>query len=284
MGKIICITGASSGLGLDMTRQLHEEGHDLIVTVRKATDEQSLYERFGKERLTVVRMDISTDSEVENAAEEIMKALGDHPLDVLINNAGIVAPGPIMYLPIGELRNQFEVNVFGLIHFTQKLLPAISRSSNAAIINISSVSGLITSPFTAAYSASKFALEALSDGMRRELKPFGVKVVVVEPGPVKTPIWSKNTSVSEKYLDTPYAPLLKQAQKVIENTEKDAIPPSRVSDVISKIVSSRKPKTRYIVAKRAWVYWLFSRVIPDTWLDKLLVRDRLDESSRTRPF
>lgn len=284
MGKIICITGASSGLGLDMTRQLLEEGHELMVTVRKEADEQSLYERFGRDRLRVIRMDISIGSEVEKAAAEILNELGERSLDILINNAGIVAPGPIMYLPMDEMRNQFEVNVFGLLHLSQQLLPAISRSTDARIINISSVSGLITSPFTAAYSASKFALEALSDGMRRELKPFGIQVVIVEPGPVKTPIWSKNTSVATKFLDTPYAPLLEQAQQVIENTEKDAIPASRVSETVSRIITKRKPKTRYIIAKRSWMYWLLSRMTPDRWLDTLLVRDRLDENSRTRPF
>lgn len=284
MSKMICITGASSGLGWDMSHHLHREGHEILATVRKREDEKKLHESLGSDRLKVFLMDISKDEQVLQASQEISKYLGDRPLDVLINNAGIVAPGPIMYLSMDELRQQFEVNVFGLVHFSQKMLPLLTRSKHPKIVNISSVSGLITSPFTAAYSASKFAVEALSDGMRRELSPFGIQVVVVQPGPVKTPIWGKNMSVSEKYAHTPYGPLLDQAQQVIKNTEKDAISASRVSDLVSRIVQSRHPRTRYIVAKRAWVYWVFSRMVPDKWLDKLLVRNKLDENSRTRPF
>ena len=283
MNKTICITGASTGLGLDATAFMINKGFEVIATVRKKEDGVKLEGKFG-DRIHVVYMDIVDSESVKGAIRTIYAHLGSNGLYALVNNAGIAVPGPLMYLPMERFRMQFEVNVFGLLEFTQGLFPLLAREEGSRIVNISSVSGLVTSPFTGAYSASKFALEALSDGMRRELMLFNIKVVVIEPGPVKTPIWKKNMNVAEDFKDTPYKDLLKHAQDVIANTEANAIAPLEVSKTIYKALTLKNPRTRYIVHKKKWLFWLISRAMPDTWLDKLLVKRKFEGDARHRPF
>lgn len=282
MKKIICITGASSGIGRHLVGYAIDHGWRVIATVRKLSDRDSLLSEFPND-LKVIILDIAKEEDRMEGLKQLNDALQGESLFALINNAGIVAAGPLMYLDLEDVKSQFEVNVFGLLRWTQ-LVASDFEKGPERIVNISSVSGLITSPFTGAYSMSKFAVEALSDGLRRELSAWNKKVIVIEPGPIKTPIWQKSADVGERFKHTPYEPLLAQAKKVLENTEENAIAPIEVSRTIIDALESRKPKTRYIVAKRAWMYWLVSRCLPDRWVDKMLVKDRLNDKSRTRPF
>ena len=283
MNKTICITGASTGLGLDATAYMIDKGFDVIATVRKKEDGVKLQNDFG-DRVFVVYMDLVDPKSINNAVKTISDHLGERGLYALINNAGVAVPGPLMYLPMEKFKFQFEVNVFGLLEFTQGLFPKLRTEAGSRVINISSVSGLVTSPFTGAYSASKFALEALSDGMRRELMLFDIKVVIIEPGPVKTPIWRKNMNVADDYKDTPYKDLLKHAEDVIANTEANAIRPVEVSRAIYRALTLKNPRTRYIVHKKKWLFWLISRAMPDKWLDKLLVKRKFEGDAKHRPF
>src|ERR1017187_4168238 len=192
----LVITRASTGIGEACALHLDKLGYRVFAGIRKALDGEALRRR-ASERLVPVRLDISDEMEIGQAARNIVESLGGEGLAGLINNAGIVVGGMLEFLPLEALRRQLEVNVVGQIAVTQALLPSL-RKARGRIVNISSVSGLISSPFTGAYSASKFALEALTDSLRMELRPWKIHVSLVEPGFVQTPIISKSLAAAEE--------------------------------------------------------------------------------------
>ena len=192
----VVITGASTGIGEACALHLDKLGYRVFAGIRKSADGESLRRR-ASERLVPVRLDISDAMEVAQAARIIIEMLGGGGLAGLINNAGIVVGGMLEFLPLDALRRQLEVNVVGQIAVTQAFLSSL-RKARGRIVNISSVSGLISSPFTGAYSASKFALEALTDSLRMELRPWKMHVALVEPGFIQTPIASKSLAAAEE--------------------------------------------------------------------------------------
>ena len=189
--KWVLITGVSSGIGLYIANEMVKGPYRVIGSVR---DRNIQYKTLDP-RVVLIEMDQSSETSISNAFQVINQILGNEKLFALINNAGIAVPGPLVELPIEQFKEQFNVNLFGVLRCTQLAFPLFETGSR--IINISSVSGLITSPFTGAYSSSKFALEALSDALRRELMLLGIKVILIEPGPLKTKIWKKNLGVGE---------------------------------------------------------------------------------------
>ena len=191
----VVITGASTGIGEACALHLDKLGFRVFAGIRKAVDGDSLRQR-ASERLVPVRLDVSDQMEIDEAARHIIQALGGHGLAGLINNAGIVVGGMLEFLPLEALRRQLEVNVVGQIAVTQALLPSL-RKARGRIVNIGSVAGLISSPFTGAYSASKFALEALTDSLRMELRPWKIHVSLIEPGFIQTPILKKSVAAAE---------------------------------------------------------------------------------------
>ena len=194
MGAVV-ITGASTGIGEACALHLDKLGYRVFAGIRKAADGESLRQRTS-ERLIPLRLDICDEMEIEQAAQRVIGALGGAGLAGLVNNAGIAVGGMLEFLPLDVLRRQFEVNVFAQIAVTQAFLPSL-REARGRIVNISSVSGLISSPFTGAYCASKFALEALTDALRQELRPWKIHVSAVEPGFIQTPIANKSLAEAE---------------------------------------------------------------------------------------
>src|SRR5438093_1841345 len=182
----VVVTGASTGIGAAIARDLSGRGFRVFGTVRRAEDEAAL-ERAG---VTAVRMDVTDPTSIARAREQVERALAGAPLEGLVNNAGIPAAGPLELFPLDELRRVLEVNLVGVLAVTQAFLPLL-KASRGRIVNMSSIAGLGALPFMGPYAASKFALEAMSDSLRRELLPFGVRVIVIEPGSFKTAIWSK---------------------------------------------------------------------------------------------
>ena len=171
-----------------------------------------------------------------------------------------------------QLRYQLDVNVLGVHRVTNAFLPLLGATENCShepgrIIQISSVNGILSPPFTGPYAASKFALEAMSDALRRELVLFGIKVIIVQPGPIKTPIWSKALSNEViDYADTPYARILSKRAKSLKKIAAAAIPSEEVAKIVHTGIAGKNPKIRYLVAKKSWQYKLFS-MLPDKWLD-----------------
>ncbi len=275
--KNVFITGASTGIGYDAVRELVAHGYRVFGSVRKTADAERLQLTFG-ELFTPLVFDVTDSEGVKTAVSTLQQHIGRAGLTALVNNAGIAVPGPIKHLPIAQFRHQFEVNLFGLLDVTQACLPLLGAVKNAShppgrIINISSVSGRITYPFMASYAASKHALEALSDALRRELLIYGVDVVVIEPGSVKTPIWDKAEQLDVSLYDqTDYAPILAAMQKLFVRQGQAGLPVELVSRTIREAIEAKRPKTRYVLARKYLSGWLIPRLLPDRWLDRIMAK------------
>jgi NAD(P)-dependent dehydrogenase (short-subunit alcohol dehydrogenase family) len=275
--KYIVITGASSGIGYDAARYLIERGFHVFGSVRKQADGERVQSELG-EQFTPLLFDVTDSGAVETAVSQVTQKVGKAGLAGLVNNAGIAVAGPLMHISLDEFRQQFEVNLFGLLDVTQQFLPLLGAVPNAShppgrIVNISSVSGKIVYPFMGPYAASKHALEALSDALRRELLLFGVDVVVIEPGSVQTPIWDKAQDLNtEQYNDTAYKGMLDGMKRVFVNQGKTGIPVEKVSEVIYEALTKEKPKTRYVLARKLLTSWLLPRYLPDRRFDKIIAQ------------
>jgi NAD(P)-dependent dehydrogenase (short-subunit alcohol dehydrogenase family) len=270
------VTGASSGIGLDAARFLIQKGFHVFASVRNAADAATLSERLGANCQPLI-FDVTDGTAIAKAAETVSNIVGENGLQLLINNAGVAVNGPIQHLSIERLQMQFEVNVIGVIRVTQAFLPLLGASYTAThkgqIINISSVSALVTQPFLGPYCASKAALERLTDALRREVSIYGIKVVIVEPGPIRTEIWEKARQGADtiNYNHTDYEPMLRRVKDVVTATEASALPVAQVSELIWKIYNTARPQTRYIIAPNRGALTL-AMLLPHTWLDKVFAK------------
>lgn len=264
----VVVTGASTGIGRETVRVLAAHGFEVFGTVRGAADADGL----RVEGITPVVMDVTDEASIAEAQRLVSAALGGRPLVGLVNNAGVPAAGPLEFLPLEDLRYVLEVNVIGVVAVTQAFLPQLRRSGGR-IVNMSSVSGRIAMPFAGPYSASKFALEAISDSLRRELLGSGVSVVVIQPGSIRTPIWDKATAPGklDRYAATPYAgalPLVKQ--QALAGMQK-GLPPSAVAEAVLRALVARRPPVRVPVMKRTLRFKLI-QMLPDWVLDRFSER------------
>lgn len=251
--KVIILTGASSGIGKAAALRLAELGYHVFAGVRREKDADAWK---AVPRSIPLIIDVTKEETVDAAAQQIREVLKKADEVSLVNNAGIAVAGPVEGVSMLKWREQFEVNVFGLVKVTQAFLPHI-RATRGRIINISSVSGLATSPYLGPYSASKFAVEAISDALRRELLPFGVKVIVLEPGPIATPIWEKNLGKKEvllaelpKHLHPVYGRALEKFQRGAEQSAKSAVSVDHTTRAIERALLAKKPPTRIVVGSK----------------------------------
>lgn len=259
----VVVTGASTGIGGDASRELAANGFRVFGTVRREEDGRAL-EQAG---VTPLRLDVTDEASVEAARDRVRLLLGGTPLVGLVNNAGISCPGPVELLDLDEFRKVFEVNVLGVVAVTKAFLPLL-KESKGRIVNMSSVSGRVATPFIAPYVASKFALEAISDCLRRELHPFGVDVVVIEPGNVRTPIWRKGIDRDlSPVRNTPYERVMTKMRDHAALMEQTAMPPSRVSRAILQALTADRPATRLPVVPKPW-FFRIQPLIPDRLMDR----------------
>ncbi|MGE4132936.1 MAG: SDR family oxidoreductase [Bdellovibrionales bacterium] len=267
---VILISGASTGIGRASAVHLARKGHDVWAGVRSKKSLEEI-QKLNVQGLRPVYLDVTKEDSIINCVSEIKKGSGT--LHGLVNNAGIAVGGPVEAVPLEDWRHQFEVNVFGQIRLTQECLPLL-RESKGRIVNTSSIAGRLASPFLGPYAASKFAFEAVSDSLRRELKRRGVHVSVVEPGPIATPIWEKSLTkglersahYSEEILKT-YGNSMKKFNERITQAEKQASPVSTVVTAIEHALTSRTPRTRYPVGRGIKALSVAARTLPDSWLD-----------------
>lgn len=272
MRKAILITGASTGIGHGAAVSLAKKGYQVFACVRTLRDFDKL--KGESPNITPLNLDVTKSDQIQQSYDLISASMNGFEKFHLINNAGVAVVGPVETLPVAEFKRQFEVNFFGLIEITQKFLPLI-RKTKGRIINISSVSGLSSSPFLSAYSSSKFALESLSDAMRWELEASGVKVIVVEPGPVATPIWNKGFEKETDFLESIppemiryYEKPIKLFAKAVRGEIKSAISVDQVSQTIEKVLAMKKPPARIIVASpSAKLQTIVSKYLPQKILD-----------------
>lgn len=270
--KLVIITGASTGIGFESAVRLAEEGYDVVACVRREVDLPALTQRSS--RIRGVLLDVAQPETIRQAVKDLSPLLDQAEEVSLVNNAGVAGGGPLEAVPVEDMRQLFEVNVFGLLEVTQAFLPWIRRTKGR-LINMSSVSGLSTSPFLGVYSASKHAVEAMSDAFRRELASQDVKVVVIEPGPIATPIWKKslaNKAHIEARLRQDCLPVYKQEfeifEQYVEKTARQALPVSKVADAVIDAIKLVDPPTRILVVstKDRFRYWV-ARFLSDKALD-----------------
>jgi NAD(P)-dependent dehydrogenase (short-subunit alcohol dehydrogenase family) len=270
----VFITGVSTGIGWHTFKTLVEAGFHVIGTVRSIKDADRIRDTF-RDKCTILVFDVQDQVKCEEEIKSIRHLLEENGLTCLINNAGIAVPGPLQYLTEEEFEKQMDINVKSVRRITNLLLPYLGtdhRYKAGKIINISSVSGLFNSPFNGAYCISKHALESMTDVYRRELSMFGISVSAIEPGPIKTEIWSKNIGSLDKFKATEYGDVLSSADQMIENAEASALDVSVISDLITKIIHAKHPKPRYIVHKNKTLFKILTNLIPDTWADRLVAR------------
>src|SRR5207247_7290491 len=256
-------------------RELADRGFRVFGTVRRPQDGAAL-EGAG---VTPVLMDVADTESVGRARAEVEQALAGAPLVALVNNAGIPAAGPLELVPLEEFRRVLEVNLIGVVAVTQAFLPLL-KQARGRIVNISSVAGRAALPFMGPYAASKFGLEAVSDSLRRELLPFGVDVIVVEPGSIQSKIWGKVRAMDlSRYGGTAYEPVLPRIRDSALRSGEEGLPADRVARAVAKALIARRPPTRILVVASPLsprlLEWL-----PDRWLDRLIARAVWKEHGR----
>ncbi|MCB8965986.1 MAG: SDR family oxidoreductase [Ardenticatenaceae bacterium] len=278
MTKYVLITGISTGIGYAVAEMLAERGYHVFGSVRQQADAERVQAALGS-NVTPLLFDVTDHEGVATAVAHLRDSLHGQNLAGLVNNAGISLTGPLMHLPVDELRRQFEVNLFGLLDVTQQCLPLLGARLDAPqprgrIVNISSVSGKIAYPFMGAYAASKHALEALSDSLRRELLLYGIDVVVVEPGTTATPIIGKASAGVDQYAHTDYGSMIAQMTgTAVAKRQQTAIPVAKVATAIVEALENPRPKTRYAIPRKWLTGWFLPRILPDRWFDRLVARE-----------
>jgi NAD(P)-dependent dehydrogenase (short-subunit alcohol dehydrogenase family) len=271
------ITGASTGIGAACALHLDRLGWRVFAGVRKQADAETLKAQ-GSPRLTPISLEITDTVSISTAASAVAGAVGQAGLAGLVNNAGIVVPGPIEFLPLPDLRRQLEINVVGQVAVTQAFLPLI-RAGRGRIVNMGSIQGRMATPFAGAYSASKFALEALTDALRLELAPWGISVSIVEPSAVATPIWEKSAKTAEAMLDSVqpealvlYAEAIEAVKRTAADAAKRAVDPVEVARVVEHALTAARPRTRYVVGREAKFRAAMALLVPDRVRDNLVAK------------
>lgn len=272
----VVITGASTGIGLACALYLERHGFTVFAGVRKQVDADTLRQK-SSERLTPIFIDVTQPDTIATAAQTVTDAVGSAGLGGLVNNAGIAVAGPLEFLPINELRNQFEVNVVGQVAVTQAFLGLI-RQGQGRIINMSSISGRVALPFVGPYAASKFSLEALTDSLRVELKPWGIDVISIQPGAIATPIWEKSVAKADNLLEKfppevhkLYGDKMNTVRAGVLETGENGIPAKTVAKVVGRALTVKRPKTRYVVGWDAKLGALLVKLLPDRLRDWLIL-------------
>jgi NAD(P)-dependent dehydrogenase (short-subunit alcohol dehydrogenase family) len=270
MAKAVLVTGASTGIGEATARRLKRSGWEVFAAARKDAD----LERLGGEGFTAVRLDVTDSGSIEAAK----KQLDERGLSGLVNNAGVAVSGPMEYLPLDELRHQLEVNLVGQVAVIQAFMPNI-REAKGRIVNVSSIGGRMALPLVGPYAASKFGLEAVSDALRRELRPWGIHVSLIEPGAVVTPIWDRGRETADRLEEEmgkqARARYGKLADKIRSETEKipdRGVPPDEVAKAIERALTDSRPKTRYVVGRDAKTRLKVKAVAGDRGMDALIAR------------
>lgn len=276
--QIVIITGASSGIGKETALYLAKKGYRVYGGVRKAEDAVMLRDAAGG-NIEPLMLDVTKQEQVEQAAATVQEQVHQPELVALVNNAGITTSGPVEFLDLNELRYLWEVNVIGIVAVTQAFMPIIRTAQHGHIINISSFGGTIASPFLSPYHASKFALEAISDSLRMELKPWkNIHVSVIKPASVKTPIWQKAVDDFDSLFERLqpgareyYNEALRTVTKSRMEFDENGDDPIIVAEAIYETLQAEKPRTRRLLAFNPLIFVLL-RFIPDRWRDHIVRR------------
>ena len=274
--RFVLVTGASTGIGRACALDLDRRGLRVFAGVRKDADGEAL-RRAASDRLEPLLIDVADQASIDAGVKVVSERTDG--LHGLVNNAGITVAGPLEYLPIEDIRRQFEVNVFGQIAVTQAFLPLI-RKAQGRIVFMSSVGGRVPSaPFLSPYNASKHALESFGDALRVELAPWGIRVALIEPGSIATPIWEKSVTAANELRggmppesEERYGEAADKTQKLAEATGRRGIPPKKVAEKVAHALLSDRPRPRYMVGADALIQNAVFSVLPDRARDRVFGR------------
>jgi len=276
-GGAVVITGASTGIGQACALRLDRLGMRVFAGVRREIDAERL-RGAASARLTPLMIDVTDTESIRSAAAIVEAETAGTGLAGLVNNAGIAIAGPLEYMPIDQLRRQLDVNLVGHVAVTQAFLPMLRRA-RGRIVNIGSIGGRMATPLMGPYNASKFAMEAITDSLRGELRPWRMSVSIVEPGAIATPLWERGTAIADEMeRDLPpegrqrYGRAIAAVRQAAEKMASAAIPPDEVAKAVAHALLSRHPKTRYVVGRDARVQAVLAKVVPDRLQDRLKER------------
>ena len=270
----VVITGTSTGIGWGTAKVLLDRGFRVFGSVRKQADADRLKAEFGA-NFTPLLFDVTDEAQVLAAARDVRAELEGETLAGLVNNAGIAVAGPVLELSADEFRRQMDINVIGPIISTQAFGPLLGsdpslKGPRGRIVMMSSVAGKNGNPLVSAYSASKFAIEGLSESLRREMMLFGIDVIIIAPGAVKTPIWSK-TDKTEFATNSPFAPALVKIRAFTKHFSEIGLPPERIAERIFEALTSANPKVRYQITPDPMRHLIMS-VLPKRTVDRLIAK------------
>jgi NAD(P)-dependent dehydrogenase (short-subunit alcohol dehydrogenase family) len=272
----VVVTGASTGIGEATATRLATQGFTVFAGVRKTADAERL-QSPSLPGLRPLMIDVTDAESVRRAAVEVTDAAGSSGLKGLVNNAGVTGGGPLEFHELDDVKKMFDVNVFGLLAVTQAFLGLV-RIGQGRVVNIGSVGGRMAVPFTGAYAATKFAVEAISDSMRVELRPWRIHVACIEPGSIATPLWERGLEAASAQMarwppqaHALYGEYIPRMLELTQRTAKAGIPPARVADAVEHALTAKRPKTRYLVGNDARAQSAL-RAVPDRGRDALLGR------------
>lgn len=272
----VLITGASTGIGRETALRLNAMGYSVYAGVRAEKDGDDLRER-SENKITPLILDVTKAEQIASSVKAIDDAVGNAGLAGLVNNAGVAVAGPLEFMPMDDLRRQFEINVFGLVAVTQACIPLL-RKAKDRIVNISSIAGLSATPFVGPYCASKHAVEAITDALRMELQPWDIRIAAIEPGAIKTPIWEKGTKAADDMttnmpanLMELYGDSIRGMRRMAEQYAGKSLSPSAVADAIVHALTSPNPRPRYLVGNDAKMRMWIER-LPTSWKDSLILK------------
>jgi len=273
----ILVTGASTGIGAAVVAHLDQAGHDVFAGVRSTAAADEVANRSSKRVLPVI-LDVTDADQVADATDVVRSKVGRYGLDGLVNNAGIALGGPVEFLPLEEWRTQFEVNVIGQVAVTQALMAPI-RAARGRVVFISSVAGMVSSPFGAPYGASKHAIAAVAQSLRVEVAPWGIGVSLVEPGAVGTAIWEKGARTVERVTELVgpaaidlYGPAIERLDAQIAEINAKAPGPEKVVAAVDHALFHRSPRPRYTAGTDARLVAVGVRLLPERVVSGLLER------------
>jgi len=268
--QVVLITGCSTGIGRATVLEAAGRGHFVFATARNPG---SMADLAGRENIRIAALDVTDPASIADAVRRVVAEGGR--LDALVNNAGYGQYGAVEEVSPQEWRAQFDVNVFGSVGMIQACLPAMRQNGGGTIVNVSSIAGKIPIPFAAPYCSSKHALEAISDALRIEVAPFGVRVVIVQPGPIGSNFGARARASVERFLKRPgpYKEIYGGAEKAM-NTDFAAgmLPAESVARVIVRAIESPRPKTRYKITRMAKTFIPLKRILPDRVFDRQMRR------------
>lgn len=275
-GRVALISGCSTGIGRATALRLDGNGWTVYAGVRKPDDAEDLA-AAGSDRLRPLLLDVTDPGSIDACRERIGKE-APRGLHALVNNAGVAYTGPVEFIPLADFRAQLEVNLIGHIAMLQAMIPAL-RLTSGRVINVTSIGGVVATPFFSPYNISKFGLEAVSDCLRTELRPWGIDTIAIEPGSIATEIWSRGAEQFERTRErmSPDAlPLYRRALEAMSQagveTGARGMPADHAAAVIERAIEARRPRARYRIGRDAHAMATASRMLPDRLFDRLLAR------------